>query len=635
MNGSDGSYPSGLKADAKGNFYGTTDGGGTINACNGLGCGTVFELTPKQDGTWVQITLYAFTGGTDGSSPLANVVLDPGGNIYGTTYSGGDPTCGCGVVFELSPTSGGWNETTLYTFTGADGQYPEGGVILDANGNLYGTTLDGGLYYDGVVFELTQFSGGWKETILHSFSGASNGDGQGAAGLTFDGSGNLYGTTVIGGDPSCNSVHIGCGTVFELTFSGGIWTENVIYKFKGGSDGNDTSAGVVVDNNGNVFGTTSGSYDDGYGTVFELTPGSSGWTESVLYSFTGGNDGGHSYGGVILDGAGNLYGATYAGGTYGAGVIFELTPGASGWTESVLYDFTGGGDGGGPGSFGAGLLMDSSNNLYGGTGYGGSGFGVVFEVRGPGDPFLSFPLQKKHAFTANIISVFDHSSPAYQYCENDIVTAYDGEQGDYKDDGKPTTPYCATKKNNVLYGWSQEDGNRFVVNGHYIGDGNAYFLEYDAHPGFDFETVDQHRDGKIPVLAAADGKVICSNVPTKTNCEYIKTPDPCIEGPGEIKIKHSNGYFSIYLHLSSSLVKADEDVSSGQQIGVSGDTGVCGNPHLHFEIRKGPDGCGTEQGCICKREQTNTKSCIPVDPYGWWGAGNDSYKRATNINLWK
>jgi len=353
-----------------------------------------------------------------------------------------------------------------------------------------------------------------------------------------------------------------------------------------------------------------------------------------LYTFTGASDGAYPYTGVILGNGGSLYGSTFEGGTYGAGVIYQMTPVAGVWSDRVLYGFTDDGDGGFPGQFGN-LLADKSGTLYGGADSGSGGVEVVFEVRGPGDPFLGFPLQHRTASSAKIISVFDHSS-AYQYCGDNIVVAYDGEQGDYKDDGNPTDPYCGlTGKTNLLYGWSQVNGNAFSVNGQYTGDGSAYFLEYDGHPGLDLETVDQSINGELPVMAAAGGVVTCSHVPA--NCQDTTTVDPCVEGPGEIKIKHPNGFFSVYLHLSSSLVTAGEQVSPLQQIGVAGAKGTphCASPHLHFEIRKGPPGCASNQNCVCGRAQIKKNSCIPVDPYGWWGAGNDPYTRATNINLWK
>jgi murein DD-endopeptidase MepM/ murein hydrolase activator NlpD len=263
--------------------------------------------------------------------------------------------------------------------------------------------------------------------------------------------------------------------------------------------------------------------------------------------------------------------------------------------------------------------------------------------------FLSFPLLNRNASNAKIISVFDHSSN-WQYCADNAVEAYDGEKGQlqYGTDSQPTDPTCyLTGLPNLAYGFAQNsDYQPFRVNGHYVGadgDGNGHpgidFLQYDGHPGFDFMTKDQSANGKIPVLAAAAGIVVCSNVPSPAKCSDTTTVDPCIEGPGEIKIRHSNGYFSIYLHLSSSSVTEGEEVSSQQQIGISGDTGVCNNPHLHFEVRK--DTCGNASACLCSRKQTeDVNNCIPVDPYGWTGAINeDPYmhdgKLVKNINLWR
>ena len=260
--------------------------------------------------------------------------------------------------------------------------------------------------------------------------------------------------------------------------------------------------------------------------------------------------------------------------------------------------------------------------------------------------FLSFPLQNRNAFDAKIVSVFDHSSN-WQYCADGVVEAYDGETGEleYGTDNHPTDPTCyLTGRPNLTYAFAKNNQTPFNVNGQYVGvngDGRTKYLQYDGHPGFDFETKDQSKDGEIPVLAAADGTVVCSNVPVPAKCADNTTIDPCIEGPGEIKIKHSNGYFSIYLHLSSSSVTAGEQVSSQQQIGISGDTGVCGNPHLHFEIRRGSSSCANEQTCVCNLKQTeNVNNCIPVDPYGWSGdPDKDPYmhwnKKVVNINLWK
>jgi hypothetical protein len=328
-----------------------------------------------------------------------------------------------------------------------------------------------------------------------------------------------------------------------------------------------------------------------------------------------------------LGGDGNRAGAGGGGGYYGGG-------GGGG----ALYGS--GGGGGSSYSVGTGTIHTQGYQSGNGT--------IIVNLGSSSTAFLSFPLQNRSAFDAKIASVFDHSSN-WQYCADDVVEAYDGEQGElqFGTDKDPTDPTCyLTRLPNLAYGFAQNNYLPFHVNGQYVGvDGDANghpradFLEYDGHPGFDFVTIDQGSGGMIPVLAAADGTVVCSNVPSPPKCTDDTTAPPCIEGPGEIKIRHSNGYFSIYLHLSASLVTQNEPVLSQQQIGVSGDTGVCNNPHLHFEIRKGS--CGSGSSCVCNLKQTeDVNNCIPVDPYGWWGdPDNDPYMHAgthvANTDLWK
>jgi len=331
------------------------------------------------------------------------------------------------------------------------------------------------------------------------------------------------------------------------------------------------------------------------------------------------------YGILVFDAKGNLYGTTGQGGTANGGTVFQLTPrSGGGWTEAVLHRFSGGSDGYLPSS---GLVLDNVGNFYGTTSEGGTaGTGTVFEMAQASFPFFSFPLMNRTPYNAKIITVFDHSM-TNGYCENGLITAYDGEQG-WVGYGKadPVFYRCIKDgKRNPLFAFAQKDHEPFSINGQYVGEakyGHIY-LNYDGHPGFDFQTTDQDPSGKIPVLAAADGTVVCVRVPS--NCTDLTPVQYCDEGPGEIKIDHGNGYFSIYLHLSSSLVVANQPVTIGQQIGVSGDTGVCGSPHLHFEVRNGVAG-GT-----CPRPP----ACVPVDPYGWTGSGTDPYfPRAVNINLW-
>jgi uncharacterized repeat protein (TIGR03803 family) len=321
-NGKEGYSPdSSLIFDPAGNLYGTTDYGGAHNA------GTVFELARKTGGGWIEKVLHSFSStGTDGYAPEGGLVFDAAGNLYGTTnYGGTDHSYG--TVFELTPSAGGgWAEHVLFSFDGAtSGEYPVGGLVLDAGGNLYGVAAAGGSSNYGTVFELTPHSGGiWSEKTVHTFTGANGVSPSGS--LTFDAAGNLYGTTGAGGTP-------GAGTVFKLTpADGGGWSETILYNFLGNSDGAYPASKLVFDTAGNLYGTTvkgGGSGAGGYGTVFELTPMLDGsWTETQLHFFSSGTDGdgNQPVGNLILDGAGNLYGATLYGGTYDLGTVFEVTP---------------------------------------------------------------------------------------------------------------------------------------------------------------------------------------------------------------------------------------------------------------------------------------------------------------------
>ena len=279
------------------------------------------------------------------------------------------------------PNGGSGSENALYSFAaGTDPKLPYAGLIFDKAGNLYGTTELGGTNNQGTVFEITPNANGtWTENVLYNFTGGSDG-GQPYGSLVFDTTGNLYGTTNFGGSSNCN---MGCGTVFELTPGSSGWTETAIYTFSGGSDGREPSARVRLDAAGNLYGTTllggniGSSCDSGCGTVFKLAHGSSGWTESVLYAFQGGSDGASPYDGLTFDPAGNLYGTTYSGGASANGTIFELTPGSNGWSETVLHSFTGGHDGKYP--FGD-LILDAAGNLYGTAFQGAAGYGVVYEL---------------------------------------------------------------------------------------------------------------------------------------------------------------------------------------------------------------------------------------------------------------
>jgi uncharacterized repeat protein (TIGR03803 family) len=249
--------------------------------------------------------------------------MDAAGNLYGTTSNGGSGNCsgGCGTVFELSRGSSGWTEQTLSDFAGGTkGSFPRDNLILDTKGNLFGTTLYESDYYgNGIVFELTPGGGGWNEKVLHTFYGEYDGN-HPVGELTFDAAGNLYGTTEEGGDSNG-------GTVFQLTPTSSGWTERVIHSFSGGTDGEFLTAGLAVDATGNLYGAAPAGGSGGRGTVFEMSPGSQGdWTLTTLYSFRGKSDGGNTVERLILDAAGNLYGTTSEYGKYGFGVVFEVTP---------------------------------------------------------------------------------------------------------------------------------------------------------------------------------------------------------------------------------------------------------------------------------------------------------------------
>jgi len=387
--GADGGYPySGLVSDAVGNLYGTTLSGGSTNCY--LGCGVVFELSPASGGGWTETVLHTFTGGSDGAHPIGGLILDSVGNLYGTTSVGGlattcVPAGDCGTVFELTPTSGGgWTETVLYGFKGggSDGNGPQASLVFDKAGNLYGTTVGGGGTNClgegcGTIFRLTPTSsGGWKESVLHAFTGGNDG-GHPLSAMVFDAAGNLYGTAYQGGASAvCYS---GCGVVFKLTPATVGWRESVIHTFTGGNDGSTPwYSGVIFDPAGTLYGTAN--------NVFRLTKGSSGgWIEGTIHNFTSLLDGQEPRGGLIFDASGNLYGTTWlTNNDIGAGTAFELTLTSKGWRESALYRFTGGSDGGYPE---AGLMVDSLGNLYGTTSGGGSvnsvcqaGCGVVYEL---------------------------------------------------------------------------------------------------------------------------------------------------------------------------------------------------------------------------------------------------------------
>jgi uncharacterized repeat protein (TIGR03803 family) len=352
FNGADGSIPmAGVVRDSAGNLYGTTFYGG-------LGSGVVFKVDASGNDT----TLHKFTCGADGCSPSAALIRDAAGNLYGTTVNGGDPICQCGVVFKMDKNG---NETVLHTFIGGqDGANSYAPLIRDAAGNLYGTTLLGGHNGNGIVFKLDA-SG--KETVLYRFRGGADGS-QPSGGLFRDSAGNLYGTTGSGG-------HLN-GTVFKLDAAG---HETVIYRFRGGVDGSGPIGGVIRDSAGNLYGVTNGGGANtdctvggqACGTIFKID---SNGTKTTLHSFDGndaGSDGAFPEAGLIRDSAGNLYGTTSAGsGGVNEGTLFEFSAAGE---ESVLTYVEGLPAGG--------VIRDSAGNFYGATKVGGPDFnpcGTVF-----------------------------------------------------------------------------------------------------------------------------------------------------------------------------------------------------------------------------------------------------------------
>ncbi|HKD00943.1 MAG TPA: choice-of-anchor tandem repeat GloVer-containing protein [Terriglobales bacterium] len=329
-----------------------------------LSVGTIVAAPPLT-------TLYSFTGGTDGNLPLAGLVADSSGALYGTTSQGG--SSGFGVAYKLTPpTHSGdpWTQTVIHYFTTntGDGFAPEAPLIIDKAGNLYGTTAGGGTNRLGTVFELSppaMEGDQWTETVLFNFSGPDGAEP--LAGLIFDRTGNLYGTTLGGGAR-------GQGTVFELvapTTSGGAWTESVLYSFKFGADGGNPVAGLVFDKAGSLYGTTEMAGDircndgGGCGVIFKLTPFGGQWTETVIHTFEG-PDGKCPVAGLVIDIAGSLYGTAEFGGLQKFGVAFQLTPPMTGnqWTYTVLHRFSGGQDGAIPATS---LLLSKSGALYGTT----------------------------------------------------------------------------------------------------------------------------------------------------------------------------------------------------------------------------------------------------------------------------
>lgn len=381
----DGSHPFGVTLGPDGHIYGVTVIGATAG-------GTAFELVPTDAGTWHEAKRLNF--GTDAYFPNAMTFYSDG-DLYGVTELGSG---GCGTFFKLSHNEHGHLvRTVLHVLPCSEGLYAQAALVQDSSGNFYGTAWGGGEHGFGSVFELSPVGDGtWTLSVLHSFIG-TDGDAPMSA-VVIDAAGNLYGTTLCGGTfpevktrelRNCNS-NQGPGTVWELSPLGGTWTFTTLYNFTGHDDGGNPSSGgaLILDAAGNLYGTThNGGARRNYGTVFELSPNGDGtWSEKVLHSFNG--PGGISpSGGLIADAAGNLYGEAFGPGSYlgfggepesGGQLVYQLSPNGDGsWSETILHFFHY------PANSGPamGLTMDSSGNLYGTTWQGGTnGDGVVFEI---------------------------------------------------------------------------------------------------------------------------------------------------------------------------------------------------------------------------------------------------------------
>jgi|HubBroStandDraft_5_1064220.scaffolds.fasta_scaffold90431_2 hypothetical protein len=428
--GADGAAPhAGLAWDGRSNFYGTAaEGGYTGTTCYNLagfpaqGCGTVFRLN-RSGSSWAFSTLYEFRGGTvDGNLPIAPVTIAPDGSLYGTTFdgdyndnggcrwSGQHPIpIGCGIVYNLRPPATpcttalcSWTETISWAFPGPN----QGGgaglglgqLIFDRAGNLYGTNFSSA-YNDGEIFQLVPSGGSWGMGKTYWFEPTPGSDPLlPLNAVTSDAAGNLYSTSQLGPADAANCGFLflnGCGTVFQLTPTPSGWTANIIYTFTDEEDGKFPISGLVADQAGNLYGVSSTDGPEAGGTVFELSPSDGSWTYHAIYALPNGypQEGNcfiavgtygcsGPWGTLLIDSAGNLYGASYANGAYHYGNVFKLTRSNGSWAYTDLYDFTDASDGANPiGS----LILDGNGNLYGTAVRGGNsncfmGCGVVFEI---------------------------------------------------------------------------------------------------------------------------------------------------------------------------------------------------------------------------------------------------------------
>ena len=366
LTGSDGSYPLYINLYSEGNLYGTTYYGGLY------GDGVVFRLSQRGSG-WLMTTLFNFSGQNDGGSPYSGVVTGPDGSLYGTTEVGG--RYGYGLVYKLQPPPTPckavicyWMETVLYNFTGySDGSGPQGNLLFDQAGNIYGTAIYGGSDF-GTLWKLTPSQGQWSLTMLHTFTGASDGS-HPVGGVIRDQSGNLYGVASSGGT-------YGAGVAYEVSYGGSGWTETVLHSFGNTNDG-EYPSGLISDAQGNLYGFTTGGGSSAWGTAYEFQLSEGGFSYHIIYTFEPNLGAGPELTNLPTLHAGNLYGAATTGGNGRAGAVFELTPSGGSWNFLSLHDFTGP-DGGWP----AGSpLLDAAGNLYGVTEVGGAhDQGVVWEI---------------------------------------------------------------------------------------------------------------------------------------------------------------------------------------------------------------------------------------------------------------
>jgi uncharacterized repeat protein (TIGR03803 family) len=396
--------------------------------------------------------IYSFLGGTDGAEPNYGLAIDPNGRLWGTTFEDRTPN---GNVYELLNSGSGWDLIPVHFFNGitdqSGGFAPYATVTFGPGGNLYGTTGYGGIANPacgsygvtgcGVIYQLTKTGIQWFETVLYSFcsqSGCSDGAEPYGGAVIFDNAGNLYGTTYAGGSSNCGG---GCGVVYELSPSSGSWTETVLYRFTGGTDGYAPWSGLTMDAHGNLYGTTYRGGTYGFGTVYQIVCGQSGCQKNILYNFRQQDDGGGPYAGVIFDSAGNLYGATQFGGSMNGGTAFELSPNGSGWTLQTLHPFnnpSGGQICAGPQ---ANLTLDSAGNLYGTTACDGPDpqhhQGTVFKLTHESGGWTYTPF---HDFTGGSDGGVPHSNVVFDSSGNLYGTASEG--GLSQTNGQYCDKYC-------------------------------------------------------------------------------------------------------------------------------------------------------------------------------------------------